>query len=372
MKAALRSDSHAHPAASTLPGEYYTSSEIYAEEMRRVFWRSWLCVDRTDRLERSGDYLLASVAEQSVIVVRDGAGSVRALHNVCRHRGTRLCEAPAGRFRETIQCPYHAWTYGLDGRLIRAPHMGGVPGFDQRDYPLRQSALVSWEGFLFLNLAETPEPFDGAFAPLLPFVARFRLAGLRSGRRIEYDVRANWKLLFLNYSECLHCPVIHPALARLSPYQSGQNELTAGPFLGGFMRITREGGSMTVSGGPCGPSIAGLPPEDHQRVYYYTIFPNMLLSLHPDYVMFHTFWPEGPGRTRIICEWLFPPESLEPGKGNPHDAVEFWDMTNRQDWRICELSQEGIASPAYTPGPYSEREALLAAWDAEYLNRMGS
>jgi len=372
MNAALQCDSRAHPTASTLPGAYYTSPDVYAEEMRRVFGRSWLCVDRADRLEHPGDYVLASVAAQSVIVVRDAAGQVHALHNVCRHRGTRLCEASSGRLRETIQCPYHAWTYGLDGRLIGAPHMSGVPGFDRRDYPLHRAALVSGEGFLFLNLAEAPEPFDRAFAPLLPYVARFRLAGLRTGRRIEYDVRANWKLLFLNYSECLHCPIIHPALAKLSPYQSGQNELTEGPFLGGFMTITREGGSMTMSGAPAGPPIAGLPEHDHRRVYYYTIFPNMLLSLHPDYVMFHTFRPEGPARTRVVCEWLFPPETLEPGRGNPDDAVEFWDMTNRQDWRICELSQEGVASPAYTPGPYSEREALLAAWDSEYLRRMES
>jgi Rieske 2Fe-2S family protein len=357
--------------AHTLPGEYFTSTSIFAEELCRIFRRNWVCVDRADRLTQAGDYLLVELGEQSVIVLRDGSGQYRALHNVCRHRGTRLCSEPHGRLPETIQCPYHAWTYGLDGRLIGAPHMDAVQGFAREDYPLRAVALQSWEGFLFLNLGEGPEPLDDALAPLQSSISRFGLPGLRSARRIEYDVQANWKLLVLNYSECLHCPVIHPQLAKLSPYQSGANDLTEGPILGGYMAIARQGGSLTASGRACGAPIPGLPEADHGRVYYYSIFPNMLLSLHPDYVMFHTLWPVDAAHTRVVCEWLFPPRTLDDPEANPEDAIEFWDTTNRQDWSICELGQEGIASAAYTPGPYSERESLLAAWDAEYLRQLG-
>src|SRR5256712_227096 len=239
--------------ARTLPGRYYTSPEIFAEEVERIFARRWVCVGRAAELSEPGDYFLADVAGESLIMLRDQGGTLRAHYNVCRHRGTRLCEERRGRLSETIQCPYHAWTYTLDGQLIGAPHMSEVEGFHKRDYPLHAPALAEWEGFLVINLAPDPEPFAQAFAPLIGRFARFNIANLRSARRIDYDVRANWKLIFQNYSECLHCPVIHPELAKLAPYTSGENDLVDGPFLGGYMTITREGGSLTLSGRACGP-----------------------------------------------------------------------------------------------------------------------
>jgi Rieske 2Fe-2S family protein len=355
----------------TLPGEYYTSPEIHAEELERIFARRWLCAGREAELAHPGDYVVRTVAGESLIVVRGQDGVVRAFYNVCRHRGTRLCQEPRGRLSETIQCPYHAWTYTLDGALIGAPHMNDVAGFDKRDYPLHAAPVATWEGFLFLNLAREPEPLARAFAPLAGRFSRFNLAALRSARRIEYDVQANWKLLFQNYSECLHCPVIHPGLAKLTPYTSGENDLIDGPYLGGYMVITKEGGSLTMSGRACGTPVGALPPQEQNRVYFYSIFPNMLLSLHPDYVMFHTLWPDGPRRTAVTCEWLFHPDSFGQPGFDPDDAVRFWDETNRQDWHVCELSQAGIASRAYTPGPYSPREGISAAWDREYLRSIG-
>ncbi len=359
------------PGQRTLPRRYYVSSDVYGEEQERLFAERWLCVGRQGELAEPGDYVLRTVAGESVIVVRGQDGAVRAFYNVCRHRGTRLCTAERGRLSETIQCPYHAWTYTLDGTLIGAPHMNEVPGFDKRDYPLHPIALAAWEGFLFINLARDPEPFAQAFAPLAGRFSRFNLARLRSGRRTDYDVRANWKLIFQNFSECLHCPVIHPGLAKLTPYTSGENDLFEGPYLGGYMVITAPGGSLTLSGRACGPAVGDLAAEDQHRVYFYSLFPNMLLSLHPDYVMFHTLWPEASDRTHITCEWLFHPDAFgQPGFA-PEDAVSFWDETNRQDWTICERSQLGIGSRAYEPGPYSPREGISAAWDRAFLRAIG-
>lgn len=355
----------------TLPGRYYTAPEVFAEEQERIFARRWVCVGRETEVANPGDYVRRTVGGESIIVVRGQDGTVRAFYNVCRHRGTRLCDAPQGHLSETIQCPYHAWTYTLDGSLIGAPHMNEVAGFDKRDYPLRGVPLETWEGFLFVNFAEELEPFAQAFSPLLTRFSRFNLARLRSGRRIDYDVHANWKLIFQNYSECLHCPIIHPGLAKLTPYTSGENDLFEGPYLGGYMVITQPGGSLTVSGKACGPAVGSLPAEDHQRVYFYTIFPNLLLSLHPDYVMFHTLWPTGPAHTAITCEWLFNPDAFGQPGFDPDDAVRFWDETNRQDWNICERSHAGIASRAYEPGPYSPREGIAAAWDREFLRSLG-
>jgi len=355
----------------TLPGRYYTSPEIYAEEQERIFTERWVCAGRAAEIPEAGDYVLRRIAGESVIVVRGRDGALRAFYNVCRHRGTRLCEEPQGRFSETIQCPYHAWTYTIDGQLIGSPHMNEVPGFDKGDYPLHTVPLETWEGFTFVNLAREPQAFAQAFASLAGRFSRFNLPTLKSARRIEYDVAANWKLVFQNYSECLHCPVIHPGLAKLTPYTSGANDLFDGPFLGGYMVMTKEGGSLTLSGRACGAPVGVLPTEDQHRVYFYSLFPNLLLSLHPDYVMFHTLWPEGPGRTRITCEWLFHPDSFRQPGFDPDDAVQFWDETNRQDWHICEQSHAGITSRAYVPGPYSPREGISAAWDREFLRAIG-
>ncbi|HEU4405978.1 MAG TPA: aromatic ring-hydroxylating dioxygenase subunit alpha [Polyangiaceae bacterium] len=357
--------------ALTLPGAYYTSAELFAEEQKTLFGRHWVLVGRGRDLKAPGEYVLGEVGGESLIVLRDRGGEARAFYNVCRHRGTRLCEAERGRFGETIQCPYHAWTYALDGALLGAPHMNAVAGFDRRDYPLHPAALAEWEGFLFASAAERPEPFERAFAPLAGRFERFRLPSLEAARRVEYDVAANWKLVFENYCECLHCPRAHPELARLSPYQSGENDLVEGPFLGGHMLLSPGVESLTRSGRPAGPPVGALPAEDMNRVYYYSIFPNMLLSLHPDYVMVHRLRPVSPARTLVTCEWLFHPEAGERPGFDPDDAASFWDEVNRQDWRLCELSQAGVSSRAYRPGPYSPRESVTAAWDREYLRAMG-
>ena len=371
MSQFLKTTQIAIDGARTLPRKYYVAPEIFAEEGEKIFTRRWLCIGREDRIAAPGDYVLQQVGSESIIVLRDQGGTVRAHYNVCRHRGTRLCEAQSGRFSETIQCPYHAWTYALDGRLIGAPSASEIEGFTKSAYPLHSVAVQSWEGFLFINLAENPEPFSLVYESLIGRFERFNLANLAVGRTIEYNVKSNWKLLFQNYSECYHCGPVHPPLAKLTPPTSGENDLVSGPVTGGFMVINEGAQSLTMSGRSCGVMVGDLPEEDLNRVYYYAIFPNMLLSLHPDYVMFHTLWPEAPDRTRIFCSWLFHPDSLNNPAHDPEDGIAFWDMTNRQDWHICEQSQLGVQSRAYQPGPYSKRESLSVQFDREVLKALG-
>ncbi len=358
------------PGAQTLPQRYFVSPDIFAEEQAKIFSRQWLLAGHQNQIAKAGDYFVAQVAGESVIVVRDQNAGIRAFYNVCRHRGTRLCQAATGHLR-AIQCPYHAWTYGLDGRLLGAPHMDDVPGFDKGDYSLGVVQIGLWEGFIFLNLAEAPIAFGDWIAPLTGKFAHWNLPQLRPAKRIDYDVRANWKLIFENYSECYHCPGVHPALSKISPYDSTENDLCEGPFLGGFMTIAK-GNSLTMSGNACARPVGDIKSEDHHRVFYYSIFPNMLLSMHPDYVMVHQLRPQSQERTLIQCDWFFHPDAAQAtdAEYNPEDAVAFWDMTNRQDWHVCELSQQGIASRAYRPGPFSPRESIPAAWDDFYLGVM--
>ena len=363
---------HYQQGSLTLGREYYTSPEIFAEESDRLFAMHWNCVGRASRIAQPGQWFLATVAGESLIVLRDRQGVLRAHFNVCRHRGTRLCEAASGRFSETIQCPYHAWTYGTDGRLLGAPHMQEVEDFDPGTYALHSAAVAEWEGFLFVNLAPAPEAFEQAWAPMLDRLARFGIGRLRAGHQARYDIQANWKLVFENYSECLHCPMIHPELAAVLPYKSGANDLTEGPFLGGYMEIMAPHQSATMSGRACGlPVSAELAEADRTRGYYYSLKPNLLLSIHPDYVNYYLVHPVAPDRTVVESEWLFHPENAGRSQFNPADAIEFWEVTNRQDWHIVERSQLGIASRRYQPGPYSPRESIPAAWDREYLRMMG-
>jgi len=349
--------------AKSLAQRYFISPEIFAQEQEKIFSRQWVLVGHQSQIAKGGDYFAADVAGESLIVVRDRRSMIRGFYNVCRHRGTRLQEDQSGHV-SSIQCPYHAWTYGLDGRLLGAPHMDGVPGFDKADYALHPVNLALWEGFIFVTLSDSPAPLDKWFAPLNGKFSHWNMSILQPAKRIEYDVRANWKLMFENYSECYHCPGVHPQLQKVSPYDSAENDLRQGPFLGGFMKIN-PGKSLTMSGNACAAFVGKI--ENLQQVFYYSIFPNMLLSLHPEYVMLHQLRPLSPDRTLILCDWFFHPEAFEREDFKPEDAIEFWDITNKQDWHVCELSQQGIASRAYEPGPYSPRESIPAAWDRYYL-----
>ena len=356
------------PGAKTLAQEYFVSPEIFAREQKTIFSAQWVCVGHQSQLARAGDYFVAAVAGESLIVARSQEDAIHGFYNVCRHRGTRLCEDAHGH-SAAIRCPYHAWTYALDGRLIGAPHMEAAPGFERAEHSLHPVRLALWEGFIFINLARDSPPLATVFAPLLAKFSHWNLPRLRSARRIEYDVSANWKLIFENYSECYHCPGVHPMLSKVSPSDSAENDLCEGPFLGGFMAIT-QGGSLTMSGQACALPVGDMREEDHARVFYYSIFPNLLLSMHPDYVMVHQIWPLAPARTRILCDWFFHPEAFDRADFRPEDAIEFWDVTNQQDWHVCELSQQGISSRVYQPGPYSPRESIPAAWDREYLRHV--
>jgi Rieske 2Fe-2S family protein len=348
--------------ARTLPAAFYVDPQYHHREMERLFARMWVNVGRTEQLQHAGAFFVRELLGEPMIITR-GTTAMHAFYNVCRHRGTRLCTAQEGTFPGSIQCPYHAWTYDLEGRLVGAPHMDEVPHFRKADYPLTRALCDVWDGHIFINLDPDAAPLHTQLGPLPGKFRPWRMHELRLGRRIVYDIRANWKLIIQNYSECLHCPNLHPALNHLSHYLSGENEPLQAAYMGGRMDL-RPGVATMSSDGTCPRALLpGLSADDRRRVYYYAIFPNMLLSLHPDYMMVHTLWPCAPDRTINICEWHFAPDELRREGFDPSDAVGFWDVTNRQDWRVCELSQAGISSRAYTPGPYSNREDLLFAFD---------
>jgi Rieske 2Fe-2S family protein len=354
-----------------LASRYYTDGAIFTREQQRFFAEMWVAAARVGDLTAPGAYVLREVAGESVLITRDEQGAYRGFHNVCRHRGSRLCTEAAGRLPGRIQCPYHGWTYDLAGRLVAAPHMEGAPGFRLDAFPLAPVAVDVWDGHVFVCLHPSPPPLRDQIGTLAQTFAPWRMFELRRAYRTTYDVRANWKLIVQNYSECLHCPLVHPALQKLSHHLSGENEPPAATWLGGRMQLRPEVETLTRTGRLRRAVLPGLPEQERRHVYFYAVLPNLLLSLHPDYVMTHLLWPKAPDRTEVWCEWLFHPREFDRPDFDPADAIDFWDDTNREDWRVSELAQAGIGSRAYEPGPYSPREELLWAFDRIVVDRLG-
>jgi Rieske 2Fe-2S family protein len=249
-----------------------------------------------------------------------------------------------------------------------APHMD-ESNFRHQDYPLHAVHCDLWDGHIFLHLGRQPEPLSNQLGALPQKFANWGMGELRLHKRIVYDVKANWKLLIQNYNECLHCPLLHPALNRLTDYLGADNELPESTYIGGAMGFRDGAETMSVDGKRRRDYLPALTGDERKRVCYYAIYPNFLLSLHPDYMMTHTLWPKAIDRTEIVCEFHFHPDEMAKPGFQANDAIDFWDLTNREDWAIVELSQAGIQSRAYTPGPYSRREELLHSFDQTIVSR---
>jgi phenylpropionate dioxygenase-like ring-hydroxylating dioxygenase large terminal subunit len=358
----------------TLPGRYYHSEEIYQEEVAKIFYKFWIYACRTEEIPSIGDYKLIQVEDESIILTRDKEDKIRALFNVCSHRGTQMCDEKSGNFKgKSIQCPYHAWTYGLDGKLLGAPHMQEDHGFKKDECDLPQAKVHVWEGFVFISLDENSPPFEVQMEALIGKFSEWKMAELKIAKHIRYELDCNWKLILQNYQECYHCPGVHPLLTKLTPVQSAQHDYSKGAVIGGFMDLTKERGSMTMDGNAAAPPICDVTGDDLQRIYYYSIFPNILLTPHPDFVMFHHITPLGPGRIINDCYWLFRPEVIndKDAQAGIESAVEFWDLTNRQDWKVCEQMQRGTKSTRFTRGYYSGREDILRQLDIALLKALG-
>ena len=357
----------------TLPAAAYTGRDVFDWERRHLFAGAWACLGRADEV-RAGEVRAGEVRGGEVRggEVRGGAGQraltvggigvlltfaedgVRAFANVCRHRGHELLPDGGAAERAAVVCPYHGWAYRPDGTLSTATAMRGVPGFDPARYGLVELPAVTWEGWLFVNADAGAAPFPEYLGELAGLLRPYRTAELRLAARHDYRVAANWKVIVENYQECYHCPQIHPELCRVSPPTSGDNWDLPGAWVGGSMELREHAETMSVDGGGSGVFIEGAP---RRTVRYLALFPNLLVSAHPDYVLTHRLWPVEPGVTEVECRWYFP-----PGVADPAYAVDFWDLTNRQDWRACESVQRGLASPHFRPGPLAPNEGAVYQW----------
>lgn len=356
----------AHEMQPALPPSFYASDAVYALETERIFHGQWFCVGRAEQLSERGDCLHVSVAGESVLVVRGRDGELHAHYNVCSHRGSRLVrtpplpdpeapamanstQAPAG-----LVCPYHAWTYNLDGTLRAAPYVR----FDDR-CPRERFSLVpvrvgTWGGFVFLNLSGTAAPLAQQVSGAARSLERYPLADLRRGAQLVYDVRANWKVILENYNECYHCGPVHPELCALVPAfrergGAGLDWTDGIPHRPGAWTFTTTGTSVRAP-------FPGLSPNERINHKGEVAYPNLLLSCAAEHVAAFMIWPLAPDRTRVACEFLFHGSEFAKTGFDPADCVDFWDVVNRQDWRICESVQDGMRSRGYRGGWYAPME----------------
>jgi Rieske 2Fe-2S family protein len=358
--------------ARLLPGRTYHDTAIHDWEREQFLRHDWVIVGREAEAPQAGTYFTTELDGEPLLVVRGRDDRLRAFYNVCQHRGTAVVEEPCGK-AVRFQCPYHAWIYDLEGKLVRAKHTEDLEDFSLDDFGLNSVRLETWQGFVFLNLDPYAAPLADQLGDLVERFARFDFAALRPARTITYDVAANWKFIAENYSECYHCPGLHPQLNQLTPYDVGAEYVPDGAWQGGWMELIAGAETMALDGGQGSrrgrPAMTGITAVDERRIDYYIVWPTTFLSIHPDYLLVHRLAPHGPARTTIICEFLFPETTMALPDFDPSDAVAFWDLTNIQDWHACELQQRGTASRSWVSGRYSNLEESVQAFDLMVADR---
>jgi glycine betaine catabolism A len=353
-----------------LPASWYRDPAHHERELEVFWYGRWIAVAREEEVAAAGDWKRVRVGRQSLIVLRDEADALRAFHNTCRHRGSVLCTEDNGRFaRKRIVCPYHAWTYDLEGRLVATPRRMETPDFRQEDFPLFEVHAQRWGGFVFINLARGPEPLAASVGERAARYERYGFSELRIDKRIVVDVKANWKLLAENFSECFHCPPVHPEFCRIvTAYQdAGAWGLRGTPeskpeYKAGAQTLTLDGTARL-------PPFRGLKEEERKRLYAADmVLPNLFLNVHPDYVNSQLMFPTGPEGVRMVYDWLFEPRHLPLSAPDLEHYVALWELTNRQDARNCEWQQEGLQSREFRHGVYVPQEFDAHRFD-EWVRR---
>ena len=351
---------------STLPSSWYLQDSYYQLEREHIFMREWVCVGREEQLPSAGDHQVLDLYGESILLLRNQEGMLRAFYNVCRHRGARICAAPGDDDpvlalrggvigKRAIICPYHAWTYDLDGKLLRAPHLSTESGQHLENVRLHPVAVDTWGGFIFLNL--TPElapPFEDSIHVAAQRFERYPLADLRIARTITYEIAANWKVLCENYNECYHCGPVHPELCRVVPAFRDKG----GADLDWERGVAHREGATTFSfsGESTRRSFPGLNEDEKLRHKGDLVYPNLFLSMAREHVAAFVLKARGPGKTLLDCHFLFEPYEMDQPGFDPSDVVDFWHLTNQQDWAICARVQQGMGARVHERGVYAPME----------------
>ena len=344
--------------AFTLPSNFYVDPDYLEQEKRRIFWRTWQIVGRSEQVANPGDYFTANLCGEPLLLVRDTERNLRGFYNVCRHRAGPPAEGCGSR--KVFRCGYHGWTYGLDGRLLNAPEMDGTEDFRFEDFRLRPVQVAEWEGQLFVNLSPEAEPLVTALRELPQQAAKFHLGKMKLAGRRDYHMQCNWKVYIDNYLEGYHLPSVHPSLNRELDYNAyvttlfERHSLQTSPIRGPENEANVERRYRQASG--------------DMAAEYFWIFPNWMLNCYPDNVSLNIVLPTGPESCVVIFEWYFLPERMSAAE----ETMKFSDEIQVEDGRICELVHQNLKSQSYDRGRYSaKQEKCLHHFHRLYAEAMG-
>jgi Rieske 2Fe-2S family protein len=363
---------------ATLPGASYTDPGIFAQEQERIFESMWFCAVRALDLPRPGAFKTVEVGRESILVTRARDNSIRAYFNVCRHRGAKLCTEESGEVKRAFQCPYHAWTYDLTGKLVAAPNLTKMPDVGRTEYGRASVAVREWLGYVWVCLAEDPPPFDEVVQEVVTrlgdteSIEHYDIDNLQIGRRITYDVKANWKLIIENFMECYHCATIHPELTEVLPeFADGY---AAQYYVGHGAEFGEGIQGFTVDGSEGLDRIPGVSEDQDRRYYAITVRPQVFVNLVPDHVILHRMYPVAVDRTIVECDWLFLKDVVDGGR-DLGKSVELFDLVNRQDFAACERCQPAMSSRVYARGgvlvPSEHHLAAFHDWVREAISPDG-
>lgn len=362
-----------------LPRKFYTDGDLYALELQAVFGRQWLYAGHVSQVPNAGDYLKLDIGDESAIVVRDRDGEIHALLNVCRHRGARLVDEPCGKLRRLV-CPYHQWSYRHDGTLAGAPRM--PESFDKSQFPLRRVHSAIWNGLIFVNFAGEPED---SLASLLgdssQLMEPFDIASAKIAHTEIYEVAANWKLVWENSQECYHCNANHPEFIRtfdlsamdtpdVAPVRSFTDDRR---MQFGSLPLKSGAVSLTMTGEPASRLLLGMFSGGLESCTAAThLKPGFAAVFSPDYGIVFTDTPTGVDSTQVTVQWFVHQDAVEGVDFQIDDVTRVWDQTNRQDWELCRLVQQGVRSGGFEPGPLSLDETSVAGFYYSYARMMSA
>jgi Rieske 2Fe-2S family protein len=354
-----------------LSADSYFDPRHYERELQRIWYRNWIYVGRSGDVAAGRAFRTFELGDQKILLVRDDAGVLQGFHNTCRHRGAALCRESAGILRSgAIICPYHAWSYNLQGNLLRTSSKSHATGFEVADYPLYKIKVREWNGFIFVALTANPPAFDRLFDLPLDRLDSWRLSELIVGHVLVKTIQSNWKIFWENYNECLHCPGVHPKLSSLVPiYGRGllaerddpkwtDHGSDPDPKYKGGLRI----GAATWSsdGKLTGVAFPGLSDEDRAAgAIYMTGLPSIFIVGHLDYVRVVRLRPLGPEQTELRVEYLFSPQTLADPQFDLRNIVDFTNLVMTEDAEVCELNQRGLRAAPHVRGVVMPEEYLI-------------
>lgn len=329
--------------ATTIPSSWYLDPDALDLEQQRVFGRTWQLVGRIDQVASPGDYFTCSIVDEPLVVTRAGDGSLHAFYNVCRHRAGPVAKG-AGH-RQTLQCIYHGWTYGLDGRLINTPEFDGVRCFEKHENGLRPVQVDTWGPFVFVNLDPDAPSLATVLGTIPIETAAMPLDRMGFYKRIDYEIDCNWKVYVDNYLEGYHIPVAHPGLFKEIDYRQYAVE-TERYYSKQYAPIREKPDSLYRRNLDDGAAAQAL---------YYWVFPNLMLNIYPDNLQTNIILPLGHDRTLTIFEWYVLDIDRPEVADDFHRSFKFSDLVQKEDIEICEHVQRGLRSRSYDVGRYSVR-----------------